>query len=69
MFTFQVGLGQVIVGWDCGFQGMSLGEEARLYVEGKSGYGAAGFAAWKIPGNATLIFDVSILSIDNSTAK
>ena len=68
-FTFAVGLGQVIRGWDDGFQGMSLGEEARLYVEGKSAYGAKGFPAWGIGPNATLIFDVSIVSIDNSTAK
>jgi len=63
VFTFNVGVGKVIRGWDEGFMSMSEGEEARLEMTGDYAYGAGGFPAWNIPPNATLIFDVQIITI------
>jgi len=63
-FAFNVGVGQVIKGWDEGFMTMKLGEEARLEMTGDYAYGSGGFPAWGIPPNATLIFDVAILKIE-----
>jgi len=62
-FSFNVGIGQVVRGWDEGMSGMSEGEEARLEMTGDYAYAAAGFPAWGIGPNATLIFDIEILSI------
>ena len=42
---------------------MSLGEKARLIIAPHKGYGAGGFPAWGIPPNATLNFEIEILSI------
>uniref|UniRef100_A0A7R9YC43 peptidylprolyl isomerase n=2 Tax=Pinguiococcus pyrenoidosus TaxID=172671 RepID=A0A7R9YC43_9STRA len=66
-FTFQIGIGQVIRGWDEGVMQMSLGEKAKLTITPDYGYGAAG-AAGVIPPNATLIFDVELLSINDNGA-
>eukprot|EP00771_Trimastix_marina_P000167 gnl/Trimastix_PCT/1176.p2 GENE.gnl/Trimastix_PCT/1176~~gnl/Trimastix_PCT/1176.p2 ORF type:complete len:125 (-),score=34.51 gnl/Trimastix_PCT/1176:18-344(-) len=63
-FSFRVGLGQVIRGWDEGMLDMQLGERAELTMTGDYAYGAQGFPAWGIPPNATLIFDVEILRIE-----
>jgi FKBP-type peptidyl-prolyl cis-trans isomerase len=63
-FTFQLGSGQVIRGWDEGFMNMQLGESARLTMTGDYANGAKGFPAWKIPPNATLVFDVEIIRIE-----
>ncbi|XP_062504588.1 uncharacterized protein LOC134181342 [Corticium candelabrum] len=62
-FTFQVGLGKVITGWDEGCLTMCQGEVARLTIAGYKGYGAQGFPAWGITPNADLIFEIEILSI------
>lgn len=48
-FTFQVGLGHVIRGWDDGVLGMRLGEKARLTCSPDFAYGTRGFAAWGYP--------------------
>ncbi|KAA6395419.1 MAG: putative FKBP-type peptidyl-prolyl cis-trans isomerase, partial [Streblomastix strix] len=64
VFTFKVGVGQVIRGWDEGFLSMQLGEEAVLTVTGDYAYGEQGFPAWGITPNATLKFAVQILSIN-----
>lgn len=48
-FAFQVGLGQVIKGWDEGVLGMKLGEKARLTCSPDYAYGARGFPAWGYP--------------------
>lgn len=48
-FAFQVGLGQVIKGWDEGVLGMKLGEKARLTCSPDYAYGARGFGAWGYP--------------------
>lgn len=60
---FPVGAGGVIAGWDDGFQGMSVGSRARLHVPAAMGYGPGGNPMVGIPGNADLIFDVSLVSI------
>eukprot|EP00440_Ansanella_granifera_P024023 gb/GFBE01026093.1/.p1 GENE.gb/GFBE01026093.1/~~gb/GFBE01026093.1/.p1 ORF type:complete len:319 (+),score=65.17 gb/GFBE01026093.1/:1-957(+) len=62
-FTFQIGVGQVIPGWDKGVMKMSLGERAVLKIPSALGYGAQG-AGSDIPPNADLVFDVELLAID-----
>ena len=63
-FTYNAGVGQVITGWDQGLLGMKIGEERRLTIPGKEGYGANGFPAWGITPNATLEFTLECLSIE-----
>eukprot|EP00440_Ansanella_granifera_P024559 gb/GFBE01026671.1/.p1 GENE.gb/GFBE01026671.1/~~gb/GFBE01026671.1/.p1 ORF type:complete len:320 (+),score=77.45 gb/GFBE01026671.1/:1-960(+) len=62
-FKFQIGVGQVIQGWDLGVMQMSLGERALLRVPAELGYGKRG-AGGVIPPNADLIFDVELLKIN-----
>ena len=61
-FTFIVGAGQVIKGWEQGFIGAKVGEKRTLTIPSDLGYGASG-AGSTIPPNATLIFDVELVSI------
>ena len=61
-FTFRIGMGQVIQGWDEGVMTMKLGEKRRLFIPSNLGYGARG-AGGVIPANANLIFDVELISI------
>lgn len=61
-FQFPLGQGQVIPGWDQGVAGMKVGGTRRLTIPPDLGYGAAG-AGGVIPPNATLIFEVQLLSI------
>jgi FKBP-type peptidyl-prolyl cis-trans isomerase FkpA len=60
-FAFQVGLGQVIKGWDQGVPGMRVGGTRRLVLPPDLAYGSSG--AGPIPPNATLVFDISLLSV------
>jgi FKBP-type peptidyl-prolyl cis-trans isomerase len=61
-FSFQVGAAEVIGGWDQGVLGMQAGGQRRLVIPPALGYGARG-AGGVIPPNATLLFDIELLSI------
>ena len=61
-FSFTVGAGQVIKGWDQGLLGAKVGEKRTLTIPSDLGYGATGAGA-AIPPNATLIFDIEVVSI------
>jgi len=62
-FKFQIGVGQVIRGWDEGVVGMCVGEKRKLTVPSDLGYGQQG-AGDIIPGDATLIFDIELLDVE-----
>lgn len=62
-FSFVLGVGKVIKGWDLGILGMKVGEKRKLVIPPEMAYGFAGVKN-VIPPNATLIFEVELLSIN-----
>ncbi|XP_017892711.1 FK506-binding protein 2 isoform X2 [Ceratina calcarata] len=64
-FSFQLGVGQVIKGWDQGLVDMCVGEKRKLTIPPELGYGEKG-AGNVIPGGATLMFDVELINISDS---
>ncbi|KAI7990346.1 hypothetical protein ACSBR2_021962 [Camellia fascicularis] len=61
-FTFKIGQGSVIKGWDEGVLGMQVGEVARLRCSPDYAYGPSGFPAWGIQPNSVLVFEIEVLN-------
>jgi FKBP-type peptidyl-prolyl cis-trans isomerase FkpA len=68
-FRFVIGAGRVIKGWDEGVQGMQPGGQRQLVVPSDLAYGPGGAGGGVIPPNATLLFDVELLAIEDAPAQ
>jgi FK506-binding nuclear protein len=60
-FSFKLGVGEVIKGWDIGVVGMSAGGERRITIPANLAYGSKGMPG--IPANSTLVFDIKLVEI------
>ena len=67
-FRFIIGAGRVIKGWEEGVQGMQPGGQRQLVIPADLGYGPGGAGGGVIPPNATLMFDVELLAIEEPPA-
>lgn len=67
-FRFTIGAGGVIKGWEEGVQGMQPGGQRQLIIPPELGYGATGAGGGQIPPNATLLFDIELLAIEDAPA-
>jgi len=67
-FTFLVGQGIVLPGWEDGLQTMSKGEISKLKLEPSKAHGSGGNPNWNIPPNATLVFEIEIISVKEKTS-
>lgn len=62
-YSFPLGAGRVIKGWDLGVAGMKVGGRRTLIIPSELGYGERGTPGGPIPGGATLVFDVELLEL------
>jgi len=66
-FSFTLGVGQVIRGWDEGFSDMQVGGKRLIIVAPDYGYGEQGVGT--IPPNSTLIFEVELLDVEKPSSR
>ena len=66
-FSFHLGAGRVIRGWEQGIPGMKVGGTRRLVIPPDLAYGPRGAGDGVIPPNATLLFDVELLAVETVT--